>query len=164
MQAVDFFYSKQRARLMVITAPMAAILCVGLIALGLLVLSDLTGIVNVMGGVAMLYAGGRGILSLIGLWGSAHCLWMRYVVTSQGITIEADSGSRTLPWLDFEGGEYRPLSDSIVLYSHQLDKPVVLDFGARSTLVTKGPRARNDRAKLMIESAMGGKIKRRWIP
>ncbi len=92
-----------------------------------------------------------------------HALGTRYIVTSQGITIESKSFRRLVRWEEFQVAEHLRLFSLLRLQSVAVSDPVVLLMDGQ-VIPSKGSTIRDAFAKRLIETQMGERYKTRWLP
>jgi hypothetical protein len=164
MDTATFSYSRWSAYLLLAAATIGATLAFALIAMGLHGLVILSGAYNVLDMSVLV---GIGTWGLIGIWHwlrYAHILWTRYVLDKHGIKIESSHGSRDVAWADIDSAEYLPLFYTMRLHAATLRNPIVLAFGVQVPRFQSTAVAKVNLARELIESEMGGRLKKKWIP
>jgi|SRR6185369_346749 len=170
MESVEISKSRSDVVFAVIALPFAVLIAVAMIALGIYGLiqysrGELDPSVEAFIGLVVMTVFGSLICAsgYIEVKYRRSLWWTRYVLDSQGIVIGHVPAEHRLSWHDVDSAAYSRLFNTIRLKSKTLPEPLVFAI-PRDERAPDGSMGRAPFIMRLLESKMGGRFHRRWLP
>jgi len=163
MDTAAFFYPRWYRWLTIASIPLVVLLAL------LIIVAAVYGTIEMPGTydrILVAAVGAVGLWMLLAMWlrvKYAYVLSCRYVIGDEGLLIDAQGKSRTVPWSNIQRADYFPLFSFVRLAPDDGGPPVVL-FLDRRYVADSASNSRNRRDMTLIEGHMAGRLQKKWTP